>query len=186
MREEWRPISGYSGYEVSSLGRVRSLARADAAGNRIKERILKPRLHTGGYLRVQLSAGKSRDFFIHRLVLDAFEGPCPAGKEGCHNDGSRQNNAISNLRWGTRLQNMADKKLHGTEQLGAKHWMVRKPHWVRRGEKVPTSVLNVTDVERIRDMRINGCTCKSIAMWIGSTRENVSAVHRRITWRHVS
>lgn len=185
MKEEWRPIAGYSGYEVSSLGRVRGLARADAAGNRIKGCILTPRRHSGGYLRVTLCDGKSHDFFIHRLVLQTFVGPCPPEKQGCHNDGNRQNNALSNLRWGTRIENMADKKLHGTEQLGAKHWMVRKPHWVRRGEKVPTSVLTVTDVERIRDLRINGCTCKSIAQWIGSTRENISVIDRRITWRHV-
>lgn len=184
--EEWRPIAGYNSYEVSSLGRVRSLARVDAAGNRIKGRILKPRLHTGGYLRVNLCAGKARDFFIHRVVLETFVGPCPPGNEGCHNDGNRQNNAVSNLRWDTRFRNMADKKLHGTEQLGAKHWMIRKPQLVRRGEKVPTSVLTPTDVERIRDMKINGCTHKAIAGWIGLvTTENITAITRRVTWRHV-
>lgn len=184
--EEWRSISGYGGYEVSSLGRVRSLDRTDAAGNRIKGRILKSRLHTGGYLRVNLCAGKSRDFFIHRLVLETFIGPCPVGKEGCHNDGNRQHNAVSNLRWDTRFQNMADKKLHGTEQLGVKHWMIRKPQLVRRGEKIPTSVLTPTDVERIRDMSISGCTQKDIAGWIGLVkRENISAITRRITWRHL-
>lgn len=186
-KEEWRSIAGYSGYEVSSLGRVRSLARLDAAGNRMKERLLAPRLHTGGYLRVQLSsAGKSRDFFIHRLVLQAFVGPCPPNQEGCHNDGNRQNNEATNLRWDTRFQNMADKKLHGTEQLGAKHWMIRKPEWVRRGQRVPTSILNSTDVERIRDMRVNGCTLKAIAQWIGGVKtENIGAITRRVTWRHV-
>jgi len=185
MNEDWRPIAGYPGYEISSLGQVRSLSRVDAAGNRIKGRVLKLRLHTGGYLRVNLCAGKPRDFFVHRLVLETFVGPCPPGMEGCHNDGNRQNNATSNLRWDTRVQNMADKKIHGTEQVGGKHWMVRKPEWVRRGEKVPTSIFNSTDIERIRDMRINGCTYESIARWIGSTRENIGVISRRETWRHV-
>lgn len=186
MKEEWRSIAGYPGYEVSSLGQVRSLSRVDAAGNRIKGRILKLRPHSGGYVRVNLCAGKPRDFFVHRLVLATFVGPCPDGKEGCHNDGNRQNNSVSNLRWDSRVQNMADKKLHGTEQLGARHWMVRRPEWVRRGEKVPNSILTPTDVERIRDLRVNGCTYGCIAQWIGQiTRETASAVSRRLIWKHL-
>lgn len=186
-QEDWRSIPEYEAYEVSSLGRVRSIPRRDSAGNRVKGCILRPKPHTGGYLRVTLSKlGRQKDWFVHRLVLTAFMGTCPIDQQGCHNDGNRKNNALSNLRWGTRSENMADKKAHGTEQLGAKHWMVRKPEWVRRGEKVPTSVLNATDVERIRDMRINGCTLQAIAQWIGCVkRENVSAIIRRLTWRHL-
>lgn len=186
MNELWRPIVGWPGYEISSLGRVRSLARLDTAGQRIRERILQPRLHSGGYLRVQLCSGKSKDFFIHRLVLETFVGPCPPGKEGCHNDGNRKNNTIANLRWDTRLENIRDKRKHGTQPMGKNHYMARRPDWVKRGEKCPAAVLNSIDVERIRDLLRSKCTHQSIADWIGTIkRENVGMISRGLTWRHL-
>ncbi len=54
--------------------------------------------------------------YVHQLVLEAFVGPCPSGLECRHLDGNPDNNQLENLRWGTRLENMADKKLHGTER----------------------------------------------------------------------
>jgi len=52
---------------------------------------------------------------IHRLVLFAFVGPPPSEKhECCHNDGDPSNNNLSNLRWGTKKENQADRKVHGT------------------------------------------------------------------------
>lgn len=53
---------------------------------------------------------------LHRLVLEAFAGPFPAGMEGCHSDGNPLNNAASNLRWDTRSANQKDavrQKTHG-------------------------------------------------------------------------
>ena len=70
MKEIWKTIQGYENkYEVSNLGRVKSLERIDRYNRKIEEKILAPRKHTGGYLRVQLSR---KDFYIHRLVAQAF------------------------------------------------------------------------------------------------------------------
>lgn len=44
----------------------------------------------------------------------AFVGPCPDGMEVCHNDGNPENNRVENLRYGTRSDNMRDKRKHGT------------------------------------------------------------------------
>jgi NUMOD4 motif/HNH endonuclease len=185
-KEEWRSIDGYAlRYEVSSLGRVRSLDRIDAAGNKIKGRILKPRVHSGGYVRVNLCDGRARDFFIHRLVLEAFRGPCPQNMEGCHNDGDKQNNTLTNLRWDTCKENSADKKLHGTQPVGDLHYTRRRPEWVRRGGRASGAMLNLIDVERIRDLGANGCTYAAISTWIGATTEtNIGLIIRRVSWRH--
>ncbi len=50
---------------------------------------------------------------IHRIVLEAFKGPCPEGMEACHNDGIPHHNRPENLRWDTHYNNMQDAKKHG-------------------------------------------------------------------------
>lgn len=119
MSERWLPVPGWEGlYEVSDMGRVRSLARPFVYnnGNRITRpgRVLRGRRMRRGHLRVALCGpGRREDHLIHRLVLAAFVGPCPAGKEGCHNNGISDDNRLLNLRWDTRQANMQDAILHG-------------------------------------------------------------------------
>lgn len=57
---------------------------------------------------------------VHRLVLEAFVGPCPEGMEGCHGDGDPTNNSLGNLRWDTATSNQLDKVRHGTHHNAAK------------------------------------------------------------------
>lgn len=45
---------------------------------------------------------------VHRLVASAFLGPCPGGQEVRHLDGNPQNNAVTNLAYGTRTENILD------------------------------------------------------------------------------
>lgn len=53
--------------------------------------------------------------YVHRIVALTFIGVPPFAKsEVCHNDGNRRNNHYSNLRWGTRKENVADSIRHGT------------------------------------------------------------------------
>ena len=107
-KEVWRDVKGYEGlYQVSSEGRVKSLKRK----GRRKERILKHQIDRNGYLRLNLCAGgKSRLFFVHRLVCQAFHenpdnNPCVN-----HIDENKTNNAASNLEWCTYEENIN----HGT------------------------------------------------------------------------
>ena len=124
MKEEWRAIKGYENlYEVSNLGRVRSLERyvKSKTGTRIvKERILKPVNVGSGYLGVGLyKEGKVRIIYVHRLVAQAFI-PNPNNlPEVNHKDENKTNNRVENLEWCTREYNMS----HGTrsERAGKAH-----------------------------------------------------------------
>ena len=107
--EEWRDIKGYEGiYQVSDLGRVRSLDRIDRAGKHRKERILTPQKSKDGYLRVELD---NKSYSVNRLVLMAF---CPVeGMESLHCDHidfNPSNNRLFNLRWLEPRENIARHK----------------------------------------------------------------------------
>jgi transcriptional regulator of met regulon len=118
MTEQWLPIAEYVGvYEVSSLGRVRSLTRIVQGKwpRRIPTKILRLTKHNKGYRCVTLYRdGRPNKQLVHHLVLEAFVGPRPPDKEGCHGDRDRTHNDVENLRWGTRSDNMQDAVRHGT------------------------------------------------------------------------
>ena len=74
MCEIWKDIPDYEGlYQISSFGRVKSLARTDNNGHKLPERILNPKGNKLGYIRVYLSKnGSAKRVLIHRLVAEAF------------------------------------------------------------------------------------------------------------------
>lgn len=108
--EEWRGIVGFPDYEVSSFARVR---RATPGYRTFAGRIMHQWKSPNGYLCVGLG-GKTAS--VHRLVCSAFHGEPPFERaEAAHNDGDKGNNSPGNLRWASRRENMADIKIHGTE-----------------------------------------------------------------------
>lgn len=113
--EAWRAVPGYEGtYEVSDLGRVRSLDRIKRDGRRWHGRMMRLIPHERGYLTVKLCRDNTcRMWFVHRLVLMAFVGEAPAGSEARHLDGDSSNAALANLAWGTHSENMLDQVRHG-------------------------------------------------------------------------
>ncbi|MDQ0022898.1 hypothetical protein J2X90_000684 [Variovorax paradoxus] len=123
MAEIWKSVVGYEGfYEVSDEGRVRSLPRVvpSRGGFRLtKERILKP-IFISGYPAVALCAnGKPKTRKIHQLVAAAFLEPKPSDLHVVrHWDGDEKNCRLSNLLWGTNLENSADAIRHGTAICG--------------------------------------------------------------------
>lgn len=117
--EEWHPVLGYEGvYEVSSLGRVKSLERTitDRLG-RVRhwgERILAGGVNASGYRVVALvSSEGSETKYVHVLVLEAFVGPRPEGAQGCHTNGDPADPRLENLRWDTPTANALDAVKHG-------------------------------------------------------------------------
>lgn len=115
LNERWTPVPGYeSRYEVSDVGRVRSIAHDDGVGHSRRGKVLSPSVNSTGRQVVALyNRGVRRMFKVHRLVLEAFVGAPPVGMIACHNDGNPLNNRIANLRWDTYSANNADTVNHG-------------------------------------------------------------------------
>lgn len=102
-QERWKPIFGYDGmYEVSDLGRVRSLKFG-------KTRVLSEQKHTDGYLLVALCKdGKRKNFFVHRLVASAFvENDNLFNTEINHINERKSDNRVSNIEWCDRSYNVS-------------------------------------------------------------------------------
>lgn len=116
--EEWRPVIGYEGfYEVSDLGRVRSLDRVtthkDGRTYRLSGRILKPTTTSGRPVVVFSVGGVKRLQQVGVTVLEAFVSPRPPGLQCLHWDDDPMNNVPTNLRWDTPAANMADMLRNG-------------------------------------------------------------------------
>lgn len=121
--EEWRSVVGFEGiYEVSDMGRVRSLDRIDFGGGHRIGFVLSPGKTHKGYMRVGLTKGRDRrNHSVHTLVLTAFKGSKPLGTEAAHDNGIRDDNKAENLFWRTPFANNQDRRRHGTLPLGETH-----------------------------------------------------------------
>lgn len=126
-QETWLPVVGYEGrYEVSSHGRIKSLARRDIGNGRggyrdWPEVIRRQFDHKLGYKMVRLHLdGHRSGKYVHALVLEAFVGPRPDGMYACHSDGNPANNCVDNLRWDTPSANQQDSIRHGTHAEASK------------------------------------------------------------------
>lgn len=116
LDEQWLPVAGYEGlYEVSDLGRVKSLHRPRLRGGFWPERILRPGPQRKGYLTVSLCDrfGQRKSSRVHRLVLAAFVGPCPNGMDVLHRNDVPGDNRLVNLYYGTRSENQRDALANG-------------------------------------------------------------------------
>ena len=106
--EIWKPIDGWVGlYEVSNLGRVKSLPRMTSSGNRsVSERLLKHNVMKGYHCVTLQYDGQVKVYRVHRLVMDAFGGKQPSEEyQVNHIDGDKSNNSIDNLEWVTPKEN---------------------------------------------------------------------------------
>lgn len=93
--EKWKNIECFEQYSVSNFGNVR---------NNLTGHILKPRKHTGGYMRVVLCKDKKHyDHYIHRLVAQAFISNPKNLPEVNHKDEDKSNNFVDNLEWCDRI-----------------------------------------------------------------------------------
>ena len=125
--EIWRNIEGYEGlYQVSNIGRVRSLDRYDNRGRKRKGQIKKGSVNKYGYLLIGLKKnGKQKTYGVHRLVASAFI-PNPENKPHIdHMNTIRDDNRVVNLRWVTPSEN-------NNNELTRKHFSE-----ARKGEKNP-------------------------------------------------
>lgn len=174
--EQWRPVVGWEGaYEVSDLGRVRSLDRyvRNKHGYRITRGcMLKPQPNSRGYLFVWLGGhrtGSPRT--IHRLVLEAFVGLRPTGMVCRHGPGGALDNRLVNLCWGTREENKADELRDQTRNRGVRHGNAK-----------------LTDeiVMACRRRHASGETLAALAAEFGVHRVTIGDAVIGRTWGHLS
>lgn len=117
INEEWRPVIGYEGlYEVSNLGRVKSLGREKTTHSKrwgvvftqqVKEKILVPLLGSNGRYHFSLyKDGKKKIHSRASIVANAWVGGYQDGYEINHIDENVKNDVASNLEWCSHLYNM--------------------------------------------------------------------------------
>ena len=108
--EEWPDGPGYEGlYSISNKGKLYRHPR----GATVKSGYTRGSKATGGYRKTNLSKdGEVKGFSLHALVMKAFVGECPEGKQIAHWDGIPFNNCLTNLRYATAQENADDKKRH--------------------------------------------------------------------------
>lgn len=172
--EQWKPIPGFSRYEASNLGNLRSL-NYKKTGN---VKLIKPAL-SGGYLKTMFLSddGKYYSWTVHKWVALAWLGP-RMEFEVNHKSGVKTDNRVDNLEYCTRSENI----LHGFK-LG-----LHKP---RLGTKNNLSVLTEEQVKEIRDhvKNFNGRYYgrKELALKYDVSECTIKEVvnRRRNIWSHV-
>lgn len=179
MSEKWRPVVGFEGlYEVSSLGRMKRLARRvpyahktqGTAWRTLPELILEPNVGEHGYLIYHFMIdGQRRWQTAHVLVAAAFIGPCPPGHEVRHWDGDKQNNTPGNLLYGTRAENRDDARRLGTLAVGS---------------RIAQAVLHESLIPAVRALQ-GRVTQNVAAATYGVSRATIRRVWRGESWRHV-
>jgi len=175
-----KQCSSYVGYSVTEGGEVythrRRLGLGQGKGSRMEiDPTYAKRLNHynghGGYLYVSISVrGKQRPVPIHRLLLDAFVGPCPDGMECRHLDGNPMNNNLSNLCYGTVRQNAKDRATHGRNRAGEAH---------------PRSKLRATQVIAMRKQYLAGTPIATIARSFSVAESTAVDIVKGRKWKHL-
>lgn len=172
--EIWKDIPGFEGhYQVSNIGRVKSLDRTDRMKRHWPERMLSIFDDGHGYYKTSFYMnGKLIQPRVHRLVLNTFVGPRPEkGMHACHNNGNSLDNRLENLRWDTQKNNEADKILHGTAQIG---------------EKNSQTHLTESDVLKIRELYSKKeKTPKELRVLYNISNSTVWRIIKREYWKHI-
>ena len=158
----WRKIRDYDEYSISEAGQVLHQGHE-----------LTPRPTKTGYLRVGLwKNNKGKDFYIHRLVAEAFLPNPNHYPEINHKDGNKSNNNVTNLEWCSHRTNMKHGYQTGLlNQTGEAHSAVK---------------LSVEKVLQIRTLFNSGLyTPKRLAQEFQVGVDNIYAILNRKTWVHI-
>lgn len=117
-------VPGYPHYRVSSSGRVWCCRTRGGLFTAWRQMTFS----LGRFGRFQVMLRGSKGVLhspVHKLVLKSFQGECPPGREGCHNNGDHHNNNLYNLRWDTKAANNRDKVLHGRSPKGERNYFAK-------------------------------------------------------------
>jgi hypothetical protein len=165
MEEYWKDVIGYENdYEISSSGNIRSKERYRKNRNGymlVKSQIIKPHNHPKGYLRITLARNNTKaNFFVHRLVAQAFIPNLENLPQINHKDGNKKNNSIENLEWCDNNYNRY-------------HAVVNNLH---------STLLKKEDVKYIRESSQNSY---ELANLFKVTRQHINRIKRKRFWKHI-
>lgn len=138
MNEIWKPIKDFeTAYEVSNLGRVKSLARErkNGTGSYLhKERILKHGISSFYYNVCLKFNGKTKTRNVHQLVAEAFLNHKPCGFKLVvnHKDFNKLNNCVENLEIVTQRENSNKKHLKSKSIYTGVYWIESRNKWISR------------------------------------------------------
>lgn len=175
MKEIWKDIAGYEGaYQVSNLGRVRSLTRIVRNGTGFcpkNGRILRQNTNTKGYLLVGPTVNRvQRTRPVHRLVAEAFI-PNPLNlPEVNHKREPKTNNRVTNLEWSSSEDNMAHAVRNGLRA---------------RGDELPMTKLKPVQIPLIRKMLRQGISMGRIARKFGVNHGAIRGIKTGRSWRYI-
>jgi hypothetical protein len=160
--EVWKPVVGVDGYEISNLGRVKSIDRVihhqgDKRVRRLRGVMLKMSKNLGGYFFVNLGSQRL-NATIHKMVAEAFLGPA-FGRDVHHKNGIKTDNRLENLQYLTRLQHFQEESRLGTRR-GA------------RGNSHFKTKIKDEDIEKVFQMRAEGMKLMDIAKAMGVKSHN--------------
>lgn len=145
------PVPGYPGFSVSEDGEIRGPRGP-----------LRPMARDSGHLYVLPYRKPKLD--VHVAVLLAFVGPKPEGTEARHLNGVPTDNRLDNLAWGTRLENAADRQLHGAEPWGEAKSDAR------------------LTVEQVRKIRADSRSSRTVGVAFGVSHSTVQRIRRGEDW----
>ena len=131
--EIWIDVKDFEGmYQVSNLGRVKSLDRDSTIGRFLKERILSPGLSRGYPIVVLSKEGHSRSMTVHQLVAIAFLNHIPNGYDIVvdHIDNDKLNNNVNNLQLISHRQNCSKDKKGGASKYIGVTWDKKRNKWI--------------------------------------------------------
>lgn len=182
VTETWAAVPGWP-YEVSTLGNVRRKSgtyyRTGAARQWGNKNLVGGTCGPGRRYRIVLLQRhdpitgelQSRPFSRHRIVAQAFLGPCPPGYQVNHKDSNPANNRVSNLEYVTGSQNILHAVANGKWAVGEKRWNAR------------------LTADIVREMRLrykDGVSVTEIARSYSANLSTVYHVVKRRNWRHVA
>lgn len=163
MIEQWKPITGWEDlYSVSSLGRFKNIKTG---------RMRKTRANKEGYCQIVLARNKKQTALMaHRVVAQEFIGFSDK-PEVNHKDGNVGNNAVTNLEWSTRKENMQHAFHAGL--------------WNPVGESNGNATLSLSKVHWIKYLLGYGANGSRLAKVLGVRPAAISKIKLGQSWAHV-
>jgi hypothetical protein len=167
---ETRPIPSAIGYSATACGQIISY-------HRLEPFALKQVSHRQGYKKVSVKTSEGiKGRLVHRLVLEAWVGPCPDGCVTNHKNGDKTDNRLENLEYCTQSENMAHSYGYGLSP---------KPP-TKRGSECRLSKLTEEKILAIRaEQDRKPGYAKRLAEKYGVTPPTISKILLRQTWTHV-